>query len=51
MLSLIVDVHTHATRVVILITAVNRDGVRHTMLLLLHIIARSKNGMFLLIWN
>ena len=41
---------THVTRVVIVITAINRDAVRH-MLLLLQIIARSKSWIFLLIWN
>ena len=42
---------SHVTRVVTWITAVNRDAVRHNMLLLLHIIARSNSGRFLLIWN
>ena len=32
-------------------SAVNRDAVRHNMLLLLHIIARSNSGMFLLMKN
>ena len=40
---------SHVTRVVTWITAVNRDAVRHNMLLLLHIIARSNSGRFLLI--
>ena len=43
----IVDVHLSRDRD----TAVKWDEVRHNMLLLLHIIARSKSGMFLLIWN
>ena len=38
------------SHVVIVITAVNRDSVLH-MLLLLHIMARSKSGMFLFIRN
>ena len=42
---------SHVTRVVTWITAVNRDAVRHNMLLLLHIIARSNSGRFLLIWK
>ena len=42
---------SHVTRVVTWITAVNRDAVRHNMLLLLHTIARSNSGRFLLIWN
>ena len=47
----IVDVHMHIRRVVILITAVNRDAVRHNMLLFPHIIAWSKSEIFLLILN
>ena len=36
---------SHVTRVVTWITAVNRDAVRHNMLLLLHIIARSNSDL------
>ena len=51
MLSLLICTHhTYVTHVVIVITAVNRDSVLH-MLLLLHIMARSKSGMFLFIRN